>query len=386
VQVRKPEQLTEPLAQLEECLSAELSPPFYTMVMRALSALKTLPILAPVAGKKHGALKRVTSPGSEERGLPAWLPPNRMLGGFYVLHALGEGGVGSVFVARRAEERDDPDAEVFALKVPEYDGDVAHVLSESDFLRMFREEAGALLALPDNAENLARFVTFDAGVKPKPILVMEHVEGPSLEKLLSRRHMDVGQAFEILEGLARGLSAMHATGIAHLDVKPSNVILRDFWSGTMMPVLVDFGLSGRRLRPGCGTANYAAPEIWGAVRFDDPRPADVYAFGCLAYELLTGATLFDAPSDMAIVAQHVSHDGVPEIMQPLHADPQLCALGEWLTSCLRHNPAQRAPLAHVVEQIPALREAFETQHWPLGPRAVQPVSGAPVRSSGSGVR
>jgi hypothetical protein len=387
VQVRKPDQLTDPLAELEECLSAELSPPFYTMVMRALSALKTLPILAPVAGKKHGTLKRVTSPGMEERGLPAWLPPNRMLGGFYVLHAIGEGGVGSVFVARRAEERDDADAEVFALKVPEYDGDVSQLLSEADFLRMFREEAGALLALPDNAENLARFVTFDAGVKPKPILVMEHVEGPSLEKLLSRRHLDVGQAFDILEGLSRGLSAMHATGIAHLDVKPSNVILRDFWNGALMPVLVDFGLSGRRLRPGCGTANYAAPEIWGAIAYDDPRPADVYAFGCLAYELLAGATLFDAPSDVAIVAQHVSHDGVPEGVQAMHAGPELRALGEWLTACLRHNPAQRAPLAHVAEQIPALREAYETHHWPLAPRAAKAVaSGAPARSSGSGVR
>ncbi|HEX2676076.1 MAG TPA: protein kinase, partial [Polyangiales bacterium] len=298
VNIRKPESLTQPLAELDECLAAELPPAFYTLVMRALSALKSLPILAPVAGTKRGALKRVTSPGSEERGLPAWLPPNRMLGGFYVLHAIGEGGVGSVFVARRGEERDDNDAEVFALKVPEYNGDVSHMLSEADFLKMFREEAGALLALPDNEENLARFVTFDAGVRPKPILVMEHVEGPSLEKLLLRRHMDVAQAFDILAGLSRGLSAMHATGIAHLDVKPSNVILRNFWGGQLTPVLVDFGLSGRRMRPGCGTANYASPEIWGAVECDDPRPADVYAFGCLAFELLTGKTLFDAPSDV----------------------------------------------------------------------------------------
>lgn len=365
VATRKPELLAEPLEKLEEGLLAELAPPFFTMVMRVLNALKALPILPPVSPGQRGTLKRVTSPGIEERGLPTWLPPNRMLGGFYVLHALGEGGVGSVFVARRAEERDDPRAKVFALKVPEYDGDVAHVLSEADFLKMFREEAGALLALPDDQENLARFVTFDAGVKPKPILVMEHVEGPSLEKLLSRRHMDVAQAFDTLAGLARGLSAMHAAGIAHLDVKPSNVILRDFWSGVMTPVLVDFGLSGRRLRPGCGTANYAAPEIWGAVPSDDPRPADVYAFGCVAFELLTGVTLFDAPSDMAIVGQHVSHDGVPEPLEPFHRDPSLRPFAEWLTRCLRHLPKDRAPMAQIAEQIPALREALEGRAWPL---------------------
>jgi hypothetical protein len=380
VATRQPECLTEPLAALDECLAAELAPLFYTLVMRALLALKVLPILAPVGSLKHGTLKRVTSPGSEERGLPAWLPPNRMLGGFYVLHALGEGGVGSVFVARRAEERDDPRAEVFALKVPEYDGDVSHVLSESDFLRMFREEAGALLALPDDEENLARFVTFDAGVRPKPILVMEHVEGPSLEKLLLRRHMDVSQAFDILIGLCRGLSAMHATGIAHLDVKPSNVILRDFWNGALTPVLVDFGLSGRRLRPGCGTANYASPEIWGAVNCDDPRPADVYAFGCLAYELLTGDTLFDAPSDVAIVAQHVSHDGIPEPLQAAYDDPDLRPLAEVLTSCLRHQPQNRATLVHVAQRLTELSDTFGLRSWPLVSNKSK-VASQPVRSS-----
>jgi hypothetical protein len=96
--------------------------------------------------------------------LPAWLPPSRLLGGFYVVSALGEGAGGSVFMARRAEEREDENADVFALKVPEYNGDVSHLLSEADFLKMFREEAGALLALPDDSPHIARFVTFDAGV------------------------------------------------------------------------------------------------------------------------------------------------------------------------------------------------------------------------------
>jgi serine/threonine protein kinase len=208
---------------------------------------------------------------------------------------------------------------------------------------------------------------------------MEHVEGPSLEKLLLRRHMDVAQAFDILTGLSRGLSAMHATGIAHLDVKPSNVILRDFWNGILSPVLVDFGLSGRRLRPGCGTANYASPEIWGAVECEDPRPADVYAFGCLAYELLTCDTLFDAPSDVAIVAQHVSHDGIPEPLEAMHADPELRPLAEWLTSCLRHQPKDRATLVHLAQRMPALRDVLGQRHWPVTSHKPTP-SAQPVRS------
>jgi hypothetical protein len=363
-------QLATALGELESCVSAELPALFSVAVMRIMGALKALPMQAASGTLRRGMLQRVTSPGTEERGLPAWLPPNRVLGGFYVLHALGEGGVGSVFVARRYEERQDEQAEVFALKVPEYDGDVAHVLSEADFLKMFREEAGALLALPDNEPNLARFVTFDAGVKPKPILVMEHVEGPSLEKLLVRRHIDIGQAFEVLEGIAKGLLAMHRAGIAHLDVKPSNVIMRDFWSGTLAPVLVDFGLSGRRVRPGCGTANYAAPEIWGSAADSssmDPRAADVYAFGCLAYELLTGETLFESSSDLAIVSAHLQHDGSPPPIQAMHRDLALRGIAQWLTSSLRQKPTSRASLPELARQIPFLRGDLESRAWPLAP-------------------
>ncbi len=369
---RDPQRLTLPMSELDGCATAELPSPVATVTLRVVAALRTLPLeAAPAAALPQGKVKRISLSGTEaESALPNWVPANRMLGGFYVLHALGEGGVGSVFVARRSEERDDPKAEVFALKVPEYNGEVAHVLSEADFLRMFREEAGALLALPDDAPNLARFVTFDAGIKPKPILVMEHVEGPSLERLMTRRQLDVTQAFDVLEGVASGLLAMHKAGIAHLDVKPSNVIMRNFWSGDKFsPVLVDFGLSGRRVRPGCGTANYAAPEIWGAEgkASDDPRPADVYAFGCLAYELLTGDVLFDAPTDVAIVTAHLSHDGSPLQIQAMHRDLSMRPLADMMTSCLRGKPTARATVGDLLRQLPFMRADLGSRPWPLAP-------------------
>jgi hypothetical protein len=117
----------------------------------------------------------------------------RILGGFYVLHPLGSGGVSSVFVVSRAEERHRDDATRFALKVPDYSAEAARTLSEEEFLNLFRQEAGALLALPQHA-NLARFVTFDAGARPKPILVMELVEGPTLERVIERGDLDVNRA------------------------------------------------------------------------------------------------------------------------------------------------------------------------------------------------
>ncbi|MDH3818623.1 MAG: serine/threonine protein kinase, partial [Myxococcales bacterium] len=156
--------------------------------------------------------------------LPAWVPPSRILGGFYLVRTVGTGAVGSVFVARRIEERQDETAPLFALKVPDYSAAAARTLSEEEFLRLFREEAGALLALPEHP-NIARFVTFDAGARPKPILVMELVEGPSLERMLEMGGLSLGRARELLLGVGAGLHAMHQVGVGHLDVKPSNIIV-----------------------------------------------------------------------------------------------------------------------------------------------------------------
>ncbi len=121
------------------------------------------------------------------------MPARRTLGGFHMQRQIGGGAAGTVFVVTRADERHDPHAERFALKVPDYDATAARSLSESDFLKLFREEAGALLAIPEH-ENLARFVTFDAGARPKPILVMELVEGARLDKLIASRLLTLEKA------------------------------------------------------------------------------------------------------------------------------------------------------------------------------------------------
>lgn len=370
VATREPEHVSVALEELEACLAAELPPLFATIIMQVLTALKALPIVPPrvVQGNRKVALP-MSGPPIEARRLPDWMPLSRILGGFYVLHAIGEGGSGSVFVARRTEQRNDDRADTFALKVPEYDGTVSEVLSEADFLRLFREEASALLALPESEPNLARFVTFDAGVRPKPILVMEHVRGPSLEKVLSRRNLDVARAFAVLAGITRGLSAMHRVGLAHLDLKPSNVIVRDHGASTATPVLVDFGLAGRRLRPGCGTANYAAPEVWvpgAGARESDPRQADVYALGCVAYELLTGELLFRGETDRAVVASHLAHDGRPPAIEALLGNSATRPLASWLVSCLRQKASDRGTITELAAHLTALTTATAPlATWPV---------------------
>jgi hypothetical protein len=298
--------------------------------------------------------------------LPDWLMPRRTIGAYYVVRGLGSGGVSSVFVARRIEERNDRQAEHFALKVPYYDPTTARTLTEQEFLELFRQEAGALLSLPQHP-NLARLVTFDLGARPKPILVMELIRGTGLDRLLRSRSLNTARAIEYLLGVLAGLEAMHAVGVGHLDLKPSNIILRT--EGT--PVLVDFGLSGRQLRPGCGTLEYAAPEVLGVVPPDhtpSPTAADVYAFACVAFELLTGQLLFEAQDETALMSQHVAHDGWPPKLARLAALPGLRELSVVFAACLRRDPRDRPDVTATRRALETLHPRLEGLPWPFSLR------------------
>lgn len=305
-----------------------------------------------------------TAPKMAEQ-LPAWLPARRTLGGFYVLRSLGAGAVGSVFQATRIEDKNDPQAEKFALKVPEYSATAARSVSESEFLQMFRSEASALVTLPQHP-NLARFVTFDVGAKPKPILVMEMVEGTTLERLIESRGLDMKRALRCLDEVLAGLQAMHAVDVGHLDLKPSNVLLR---RENDEAVLVDFGLAGRHIRPGCTTGPYGAPEVWGVVPGGNGKPtpmmADAYAFGCLAFEVLTGKTLFQADSETQQVALHVSHDGDPPAVRALGAKPGMGPVAALLHEALRRDPWQRRTVPGLRSALADLAPKLAKQSWPV---------------------
>lgn len=360
--------LGEAIASAIDALHADLPGPIAEVGAAALAHAMRLPI-EPLAGDAERLDSFLPVP-PKEAALPPWLPPSRTLGAFYVLRPLGTGAVGSVFVARRVEEKKNENAPRFALKVPEYSGAAARTLSEEEFMRLFREEAGALLAIP-NHPNLASLVTFDAGARPKPILVMELVEGPTLERVVETGALDVARTFALLDGIAAGLEAMHDAGVGHLDLKPSNVILRDHDPATGhpgTPVLVDFGLAGRALRPGCGTSSYGAPEIWGLLpKGHQPTPmaADVYAFGCLAYEVLTGRELVWGSSEVAIITAHLSHDGDFDGLRWLAQHPELAPLAEVLAGAVRQDPRARTPIGKLRAELRELAPRLEGLQWPL---------------------
>lgn len=173
-----------------------------------------------------------------------------------------------------------------------------------------------------------------------------------------------------LDGILTGLDAMHRVGVGHLDVKPSNVILRDGET----PVLVDFGLSGRQLRPGCGTLEYCAPEVLGVVpdgHVPSPRAADVYAFACLAFELLTGESLFTADDEVALMSAQISHDGWPDRLAEFGKLPEYRELAVVLAACLRRDPRDRPRISEIRAALAPLEGPLAASPWPFPRRANQ---------------
>jgi serine/threonine-protein kinase len=217
------------------------------------------------------------------------LPPaGTVLGGRYRLTRLvAAGGMGAVFEAR--DEREGRDV---ALKLLHRE-----LTSERDVRRRFRRESSVLLAL----DHPCVVRVLDIGTSDDELLfsVMELLEGETLHARLEReRGIAAADLVPVVQGIADGLSAAHAHGVIHGDLKPANVFLLAE-PGDALPVkLLDFGLSKvlgleRLTRTGelIGTPAYMAPELLTGKGELDER-IDTYAFGVILYQCLAGEPPF----------------------------------------------------------------------------------------------
>src|SRR5215471_7949396 len=220
------------------------------------------------------------------------------LGAYEIVAAIGAGGMGEVYRARDTKLNRD-----VALKVlPE-----AFTL-DGDRIARFRREAQVLASL--NHPNIAAIYGFeDSG--STHALVLELVEGPTLADRIAKGAIPLEEALPIAKQIAEALEAAHEHGIIHRDLKPANIKLRD--DGTVK--VLDFGLAKAMeptsaISPGLtasptittpammtgvgtilGTATYMSPEQ-AKGRPADKR-SDVWAFGCVLYEMLTGKRAFE---------------------------------------------------------------------------------------------
>ncbi len=256
------------------------------------------------------------------------------LGPYEVADLVGAGGMGAVYRAR--DTRLDRDVAVKLL--PE------HVAQDGGALARFDREARAVAAL--NHPHIAAL--FDIGeTGGTHYLVMELLEGETLDARLRRGALSEKQALRVGAEIAESLGAAHAHGVVHGDVKPGNVMLTA--NGVK---LLDFGLA-RLQRRGfadrgtgaptgpatgviAGTLGYMAPELL------EGRPADartdIWAFGCVLFEMLTGTRAFEGDSAPRLVAA-IERDEAPS---PASRRPGTsAALDRLVRRCLRKDPAER---------------------------------------------
>ena len=224
------------------------------------------------------------------------LPVGAQVAGYRIAGTLGRGGMGFVYEAEHAVL-----GRKAALKtlLPE-------LLEDGDFRQRFVTESQTVAAL----DHPSIIPIYDAGDADGVVYIaMRYVAGGDLAQLIDSGTLEMERALDILEQVAGALDAAHANELVHRDVKPANVLVE---AGGRV-YLTDFGIAKRARTKGVtqtgffvGTLDYAAPE---QIRGEPVgAPADVYAFGCLVFECLTGKKPFERETDVAVMYAQLRDD------------------------------------------------------------------------------
>jgi serine/threonine-protein kinase len=212
---------------------------------------------------------------------------DEMVGRFRIVRALARGGMGTVFLAERADGEFE---QRVALKL------LRRGLDSEDLLARFRVERQILASL--DHPHIARLIDGGASDDGRPYLVMEYVEGRPITDYCEGRRLGVKDRLRLFAAVARAVAYAHRNLVIHRDLKPSNILVTE--AGT--PKLLDFGIAKLLDRPGetphtrtgfrLMTPEYASPE---QLRGEPVTTAsDVYQLGLLLYRLLTGKRPFPA--------------------------------------------------------------------------------------------
>jgi eukaryotic-like serine/threonine-protein kinase len=277
------------------------------------------------------------------------LAPGTKLGPYEILALIGAGGMGEVY---RAHD-------------PRVGRDVAIKVSSEQFTSRFTREIHAVAAL--NHPNIAAL--YDVGPN---YLVMELVEGPTLADRIKQGPIPLEESLEIAKQIADALEAAHEKGIVHRDLKPANIKLRP----DGMAKVLDFGLAkveetaavSLETSPTLSVAQTAAGVLLGTAAYMSPeqargkpvdKRADIWAFGVVLYEMLTGRQLFsgETVSDTlaATLKEEPGLEKIPAKVRPL------------LRSCLEKNPSRRlrdiGDAWRLLETLPGSTPARTVSSW-----------------------
>ncbi len=269
--------------------------------------------------------------------------------------------MGVVFRAVR-----EPEGDEVALKVLR-----AELSADETFRRRFVHEARA--AGEVRHKHLVPIT--DAGeAEGRPYLAVAFVRGRTLEDRLSEGPLAMDELVRVVAHVASGLDALHAGGIVHRDVKPSNVIIDETGSAN----LTDFGLAKGRAytvltKPGMvmGTLDYLAPEM---LRGAEATPAsDIYALGCLTYECTAGRAPFADKSMFDLASAHLNVEP-PDPCADRSDAPE--GLSWAILQALAKDPTKRPPTAtayaHLISFAAGRRDPSPSMPAPPPPPSAPP--------------
>ena len=232
-------------------------------------------------------------------------------GRYKVLSRLGEGGMGVVYVAEHVEIE-----KKVALKVLRDD-----FSKRPEVVERFRQEARSASKIGHaHIVDVTDFGQLDDG---GVFFAMEYLQGMGLNELCRGVQVPLERAVPIIEQIARALKAAHEMGIVHRDMKPENVFLVNREENQDFVKILDFGIAkisdrdneGKRLtKTGMifGTPEYMSPEQAAGKPLD--HRVDIYALGCIMFELFTGRVPYEGDSFMAILTQHM-FEPIPSITE-----------------------------------------------------------------------
>jgi hypothetical protein len=276
-------------------------------------------------------------------------------GSYEVARLIDAGGMGEVYRARDVELGRD-----VALKVLP-----AFFTSDANRVARFEQEAKTLASL-DHA-NIAHIYGLERS-EGTTALAIELVDGPTLAERITHGRLPVEEALRVAIQIADGLAAAHERGIVHRDLKPANIKLKA--DGTAK--VLDFGIAkvlDPRTTTGPGPAALTTPAmteagvVLGTAAYMSPEQArgrpvdqrtDIWAFGCVLYEMLTGHRAFEAETVSetlaAVLRSDVDWSLLPDELPPI--------VRAFLVRCLHKDPAQR--VHHMADVGLALEGAFDT--------------------------
>ncbi len=226
----------------------------------------------------------------------AELPPGR----YEILEYVTSGGSGAIFKGRHILLD-----KLVAIKMLNHES--------AEHLMRFQQEAKALAKL--SHPNIIQVLELGTNTKGEPYLVMDWFDGCSLkEHLAGLGAVPISEAIPLLVKVAKAIGAAHRQGILHRDIKPGNIMVLRNRDGSLEAKLVDFGIakdigdktSSTQSGAAIGTPLYMSPEQGGGKKIS--KRSDLYSFGCVMFEVLTGHPPFEAESSVEILQKHRSEE------------------------------------------------------------------------------